>query len=266
LAHGADRTHVHVASTSKAFGQFLLQQKWLLLCCCCRLLGCCCCVDCVDTVDCLQERDGGDDDNIGDDSSDLGMASMVSSSNAGGKRTGSSPTGAASAAAMSSPVSGSVVVGGGSTISSPLVASAAAAASLGSARKAALKEKIVQMYDVLLRGDDPEASSPSFWAEFFLLRPKTGVLEAEVAKMSAEAIAAPPVRDNLNALFEECVANLGEEHHIKVVYALQTLCGLVRAATKKQSAGSSGFDLINLLVGFDAAENRMQELVSRLNE
>ena len=41
-------------------------------------------------------------------------------------------------------------------------------------RKAALKEKIVQMYEVLGRGEEPERSAfgETFWAEFFLLRPK----------------------------------------------------------------------------------------------
>ena len=37
------------------------------------------------------------------------------------------------------------------------------------------KEKIVQMYEVLLRGEDPQISfGQQFWNEFFLLKPKVG--------------------------------------------------------------------------------------------
>ena len=89
-----------------------------------------------------------------------------------------------------------------------------------------------------------------------------------MAKLPQESLMTPesPVRWNLNQLFAECVSNLGEDHHIRVVYALQTLCGLVRAATKKQMTGSTGYDRINLLVGFDQAEQRMQKLMNHLNE
>ena len=42
-------------------------------------------------------------------------------------------------------------------------------------------------------------------------------------------------RPNLNRLFEECVANLEcRDRPIRVVYSLQTLCGLIRAVFRKQ--------------------------------
>jgi hypothetical protein len=122
----------------------------------------------------------------------------------------------------------------------------------------------------LLRGEDPEKSSfgEHFWSEFFLLRPKVIVLEAELAKLTSpeQFLAA---RANLNRLFEECVANLSEEHHIRVVYALQTLCALLRASTARRGQGqgqATGYDLINMLMGFDVAEHRMNMLIGHINE
>lgn len=77
-------------------------------------------------------------------------------------------------------------------------------------------------------------------------------------------------RPNLNALFSECVDALSESHHIKVVYALQTLSGLVRAASRRTqaggAAGGSTVDLVNLIVGFDSAEIKMQSLIAHITE
>ena len=57
---------------------------------------------------------------------------------------------------------------------------------------------------------------------------------------------------------QEKYLNLSEEHHIRVVYALQTLCGLLKCAYKKQS--TAGVDLVNLLMGFEVAEKRMMQV------
>lgn len=159
-----------------------------------------------------------------------------------------------------------------------------------SLRKTHLKEKILQMYELLWKPEDPRQSQPAFWDEFFLLRPKIGQLEADVAKLSAEQLHHPTaavaatslssssssscggVRANLQALFGECVANLAHEHHIRVVYALQTLCGLVKAAMKRQNGPGNaygtphGLDPVSLLMGAEGAETRMQKLIAHLND
>ena len=124
--------------------------------------------------------------------------------------------------------------------------------------KSPLREKIVQMYDVLLKGENPTASSfgESFWSEFFLLKPKINHFETELYKLNHEQVSA--ARLNLNTLFEQSLINLSEEHHIRVVYALQTLCGLLKCAYKKQS--TAGVDLVNLLMGFEVAEKRMMQV------
>lgn len=126
------------------------------------------------------------------------------------------------------------------------------------------REKVVKMYDVILKGENPTTSTfgETFWSEFFLLKPKVNHLETELTKMNHEQVTT--ARQNLNMLFEQSLLNLSEEHHIRVVYALQTLCGLLKAAFKKQCTG--GIDLVNLLIGFEAAEKRMTELINHIND
>ena len=60
------------------------------------------------------------------------------------------------------------------------------------------KEKVVQMYEVLLRGEDPTVTGfgANFWSDFFLLKPKTGHLEAETSKLTPEPLI--NARPNLN--------------------------------------------------------------------
>jgi hypothetical protein len=58
-------------------------------------------------------------------------------------------------------------------------------------------------------------------------------LEVEMTKLSPDQFAS--CRLNLNRLFEECVANLEcRDRPIRVVYSLQTLCGLIKAVFRKQ--------------------------------
>merc|ERR1719450_906416 len=87
-------------------------------------------------------------------------------------------------------------------------------------------------------------------------------LEGEIGKLQADQLAG--MRDNLNSLFHECVAHLSHQHQIRVVYALQTLVGVVRAVYKK-CVQLSGFDLVNFLIGFDRAEQEMAILLAHVN-
>lgn len=130
----------------------------------------------------------------------------------------------------------------------------------GSGGKKALKEKIVEIYEALFRGD--QIGNCNYWEEFFLLKPKMAVLEAEVGRLQADQLAG--MRDNLNSLFHECVAHLAHSHQIRAVYALQTLVGVVRAVYKK-CVQLSGFDLVNFLIGFDRAEQEMSILTTQVN-
>ena len=45
--------------------------------------------------------------------------------------------------------------------------------------KRALKEKIVEVYESLFRGDQIALGNSNYWEEFFLLKPKMAVLEVK---------------------------------------------------------------------------------------
>merc|ERR1719336_3106853 len=87
-------------------------------------------------------------------------------------------------------------------------------------------------------------------------------LEGEIGKLQADQLAG--MRENLNILFHECVAHLSHQHQIRVLYALQTLVGVIRAVYKK-CVQLSGFDLVNFLIGFDRAEQEMAILLAHVN-
>lgn len=72
------------------------------------------------------------------------------------------------------------------------------------------------------------------------------------------------IKENINLLFAQCCIALRGDHQIKLVNALQTLCALVRAVYRKR-LGDHGFDVINILIGFDAAEAQMQGLLESLH-
>lgn len=128
----------------------------------------------------------------------------------------------------------------------------------GSGSKRQLKEKVVQIYELFFKGEDLAKANPSFWDEFFLLKPKVVYLEAEIQKITPEQFGS--VRENINSLFIQCIETLGHEHNIRVVYSMQTLCALVHAVYRKTTA-ESGYDVISLLMGFEAAEENMQALL-----
>lgn len=129
----------------------------------------------------------------------------------------------------------------------------------GSGSKRQLKEKVVQIYESFFKGEDLSKNNPSFWDEFFLLKPKVAYLENEIQKLTSDQLGL--VKDNLNILFAQCIDTLSHEHNIRVVYSMQTLCTLVSSVYKKATA-ESGFDVVNLLMGFQVAEEKMQQLLN----
>ena len=62
--------------------------------------------------------------------------------------------------------------------------------------KKILKEKIVEIYESLFRGDQISIGNCNFWEEFFLLKPKMAALEGEIGKLQADQLAG--MRENLN--------------------------------------------------------------------
>ena len=50
----------------------------------------------------------------------------------------------------------------------------------GSGGRKALKEKVVEVYEGLFRGDQIAVGNSNYWEEFFLLKPKISVLEVSI--------------------------------------------------------------------------------------
>ncbi|XP_048843700.1 armadillo-like helical domain-containing protein 3 [Brienomyrus brachyistius] len=128
--------------------------------------------------------------------------------------------------------------------------------------KKPLTEKVVLMYDEIFAVEDPAKDKPRFWEELFLMKANLEYLEAKLESLDGDEVT--KIQDNINRLFHHCVRTLSEEHQIKVVNALQTLCALFRGVHQKNKP-SSGFDIINMLMGFDKAEARMKDLMESLD-
>ncbi|XP_050660084.1 armadillo-like helical domain-containing protein 3 isoform X4 [Macaca thibetana thibetana] len=126
-----------------------------------------------------------------------------------------------------------------------------------SASKKPLKEKVVLMYDEIFMTEDPSKCSPRFWEELFLMKVNLEYLEGKLESLDGEELM--KIKDNINCLFQHCIQALGEEHPIRVVNALQTLCALIRGVHQKNKS-TSGFDIINMLMGFDKAELCMKSV------
>ncbi|KAF2985434.1 hypothetical protein EK904_006898 [Melospiza melodia maxima] len=131
-----------------------------------------------------------------------------------------------------------------------------------SASKKPLKEKVVLMYDEIFTTEDPSKCNPRFWEELFLMKVNLEYLEGKLEALDGEELM--KIKDNINCLFQHCIQALGEEHPIRVVNALQTLCALIRGVHQKNKS-TSGFDIINMLVGFDKAELCMKNLMESLD-
>ncbi|ELU05457.1 hypothetical protein CAPTEDRAFT_224372 [Capitella teleta] len=133
----------------------------------------------------------------------------------------------------------------------------------GSHSKMALKEKIVQIYEALFRGEDPSTGNQNFWDEFFLLRVNAQYLENEIEKLNGEQVQA--LKETINSMIYHSIETLKDEHPIRAVNAMHTISALIHAIFQKSSS-DHGFDIINVLIGFDIAEAQMQILIERLNQ
>lgn len=129
----------------------------------------------------------------------------------------------------------------------------------GSAKRN-IQEKVVQIYSAFFRNEDPSIGNPNFWDEFFLLKVNAASIQQHIGKMGgSQLVKLMPI---FNMLFRRSVDTLQLDHPIRMHNALLTLCSLSRGILTR---GSSGFDMINILIGFDAAERVMKALIDRLN-
>ncbi|ERL86513.1 armadillo-like helical domain-containing protein 3 [Dendroctonus ponderosae] len=131
----------------------------------------------------------------------------------------------------------------------------------GSGSKRQFKEKVVQIYETILKGEEIGPNNPLFWEEFFLLKPKLAVLEAEILKLSPEQLQL--AKPNLNDLFAQCIAILADNASIRAAYGLQTLCGFLHTIFKKlgETQADNNVQAIEFLAGFDSYVANIQKLL-----
>ncbi|XP_026748904.2 armadillo-like helical domain-containing protein 3 [Galleria mellonella] len=127
----------------------------------------------------------------------------------------------------------------------------------GSGSKRHLKEKVVQIYESFFRGEDLTSDNPTFWDEFFLLKPKIPQLEAEIHKLSVEQLL--NMKESINLLVTQCIEMLGQEHHIRLVYALQTLSALM-ITMYQRTTQDNNLNVKVVLIGTENADVKMQKL------
>ncbi|ODM95975.1 hypothetical protein Ocin01_10702 [Orchesella cincta] len=129
--------------------------------------------------------------------------------------------------------------------------------------KKQLKEKIIQIYEQLLQGEDPSLANSNFWDEFFLLKPKPSVLETELSKLRGDQL--NYLKPIIRSLFTHCVSVLGEtnsnSHHIKICNSFQTMVGLVDGVVKLIKT-EFGYDLLDALMGFESATRVINDLLN----
>ncbi|XP_060523936.1 armadillo-like helical domain-containing protein 3 [Cylas formicarius] len=127
----------------------------------------------------------------------------------------------------------------------------------GSSTKRQFKEKVVQIYETILRGEDIDQSNILFWDEFFLLKPKVVNIDNEIQKMNLEQLQI--ARKNLNDLFSHCIDIL-QQQNIRAAYGLITLSALLHAIFKK--AAEFQFDPTEFLsCSFDDFIKKIQALL-----
>lgn len=128
----------------------------------------------------------------------------------------------------------------------------------GSGSKRQFREKVVQIYECLFKGEDISQHNSLFWDEFFLLKPKVAHIESELQKISTEQFNS--IKLNINILFNRCIEVLDEKHSIRVAYGMQTLCALLHGIFKKGL--DSQIDAIEFLTGFENSEEKIQKILT----
>jgi len=127
--------------------------------------------------------------------------------------------------------------------------------------KKSFKKKVALYYDAIFQGDNLNEDHPNIWNELFLLKVNVSYLEDILNSLPADELLL--IKKNLNELFSRCCFCLKEDHQIKIVNALQTLCTILKCVFAKKF-NDFGYDVINILVGFDNAEAVMQRLIECL--
>ncbi|XP_050295406.1 armadillo-like helical domain-containing protein 3 isoform X2 [Anthonomus grandis grandis] len=136
----------------------------------------------------------------------------------------------------------------------------------GSGSKRQFKEKVVQIYETILKGEELGPNNSFSWDEFFLLKPKLTTLESEIMKLSLEQLQA--AKPNIMEVFTQCIHVLANNTGIRAAYGMQTLCGVLHAIFKKlgESQGQGEKDNIILAIDFlSGSENYVHNIQKLLD-
>lgn len=126
--------------------------------------------------------------------------------------------------------------------------------------KRQFKEKIVQIYETLFKGEALPSPNAQFWDEFFLLKPKTAYIDNEIQKMSQEQLFL--AKTNINLLVTNCIEALTDSNNIRVVYALQTLCAIIHSIFRKATEVEQDV----FCIGFENSEDKVRRLLEACEE
>ncbi|GAB5593004.1 hypothetical protein Unana1_07904 [Umbelopsis nana] len=129
--------------------------------------------------------------------------------------------------------------------------------------KTALKEKVAELYEALLRGEEPFKDDPQFWSSLFLLKVKRQFLFTLVHEKSEEHLLS--VRDNISIVFSQCVETMngraeGTMDILRQTNAIVALSCILRAIFTKSRFTNFSFDVVNLLTRLDKADARFASL------
>ncbi|RDD43523.1 UPF0668 protein C10orf76-like protein [Trichoplax sp. H2] len=125
-------------------------------------------------------------------------------------------------------------------------------------QKMPLREKVIKIYESLLEGDDLPQEKINFWDEFFLLKANVVFLESTIDNYHESKLIQK--KGIINFLFARCCDVLNGTSWIRMTNSLQTICALVRSIYRKKLS-NFGFDIIDILIGFDESEVRMQNML-----
>ncbi|XP_052893828.1 armadillo-like helical domain-containing protein 3 isoform X1 [Anopheles moucheti] len=138
------------------------------------------------------------------------------------------------------------------------------------------KEKVVHIYELLCRGEDPRRQNAQFWEEFFLLQPNMDTLECELLKLTPEQYHC--AKHNVQQFFTECIHILSTGSPKRIHNALQTIGVFIHVLFRKlamSGTGSNGSDSNNgggsggmpaSFITISCIEDDMRELMKQLYE
>jgi len=123
-----------------------------------------------------------------------------------------------------------------------------------SSRRSTLGDQVSlfsKTYTALFQGIDPSKGRPSFWDQLFLLKVNSQHLESLVDAQSEEKLV--QIKDSINVVFAECLRVLEDENQIRAANAMLTL-GIMMQGIFRKKFDNFGFDVIDVLMGFDKME------------